>query len=227
MMRLVSRRNLTVAILVAALLGSTAAVAGCTAAGCGPTGDRAARLTRAEPIVPATLGGPRLRRTPSPLTLQDVKRSSPGGEQTVMLQLFYAQWGSWPNVFAMYDPRVQHALGNDLVTSAYELNRTYLLNIFPRDFAIRRTPLGLLVTLNFWSVAQPPSPQSYLLRRINGTWRVAYDTFLAGTIRGTAQARAQERIAPNAKTPSTRAVRAGAAAAQVFRNLFAVRGGAR
>jgi len=95
-----------------------------------------------------------------------------------MSLLFYGQWGSTPNVVALYDRRVRRAVPGSLIASAYSFQRLTLAGARPRIVFDRPSGRGRFVGVEMLSKTAPPVRDSFLLRRRRGQWLVAYDTFL-------------------------------------------------
>jgi hypothetical protein len=120
----------------------------------------------------------RLIGDPSPLTVADLDRQPEASPQrAVMETLFWAQWGSTPNVLSMYDPRVRRSLGVN-AASAYAFLRAQLVTSYPRVVAARKGRAGTFVGVEMFSKNTPVRRESFLLEKRGGDWRIVYDTLL-------------------------------------------------
>jgi hypothetical protein len=169
-----------------------------------------------------------LDRTPAPLTIRDVRRHPHGSPEETFLRLwFYAQWGDAPGLVSLYDAPVRRALGDEMIAGAYASNRPYIVATLPRIMSVDRRNGRTLITVDLFARDDPVRHDSFLLARRGRAFRVVYDTFLLGTVGAYAQQLVQERIDPNARTPSPRAVAAGTQTLRRFRGLYLDYPGAR
>jgi hypothetical protein len=199
----------------AAVALTAAGLAGCSLR------EEPSTITRTGSIAPVEQPSGSLRRAPSPLTARDVEAQPKGSaQQTFMLLWFYGQWGNASEIYSLYDPGVQQALGADLIVGAYTEDRPTMLASLPRIVDVHSTRSGTMVNVELLTATARPRPESFLLARRGGSWRVRYDTYLEGTVQSYAQSREQTHIAPTASTPGPEAVAAGARAARRYRTLF-------
>jgi hypothetical protein len=156
-----------------------------------------------------------LRINPKPLTLDQVRASPKGSpERTLFELLFWAQWGSAPNVVAAYTPEVVRAVGVANLSGAYGQQRATLLSSLPRITSVVTTSFGVAVTVELLRRNTTPAPQSFTLRRVGGRWRVVYDTLLENGLAAYVQT---INTPASAKTAPDSAVKAGIAAAADYR----------
>lgn len=173
---------------------------------------------------PRVLADGRLATNPAPLTLQDVERlpaGSPG--RAVMMMLFWAQWGSPPNVAAAYDSGVMRALGVSSLVGTWESVRQSIVRVLPK-IAVERfdsTRREAFVGLELANTAGPPIRQAFDLRRVGAVWQIVYDTMLDNALPGYVA----EQLTPDpaAKHVSAAGERAGIMAAARYRAYWAGR----
>jgi hypothetical protein len=94
-----------------------------------------------------------------------------------MQTLFWAHWGSAPNVLASYDASVRRLVGVQGV-GAYSYARPALANSFPRIVDVAGSPEGTFVALELYSRDSPVRRESFLLKREGNEWAITYDTLL-------------------------------------------------
>jgi len=187
---------------------------------CGGDGSNITRTGRT-PSVQQADG--RLNRAPDPLSVEDIERVRPDSPQAVVLRLwFYAQWGSAPSIVRLYDQRIVRAIGAPAIAGALDQQRSDLLDTRPVVGPVARISAGSLVTVEVLSTADPPRPESFLLRRRGHVWRIVHDSLLEDALSTYVQVETQLRVAPTATSADPRAVRAGRAAARRYRELFLV-----
>jgi hypothetical protein len=203
------------------LAGLAFGVTGCD------SGEEPDQITRTgAPDVQVSEG--RLDRTPSPLTIRDVQRRARGSPQEAFLLLwFYAQWGNAPGLVSLYDDPVRRELGDELIAGTYAANRPYIVLTMPRITSVDGRGDRFLVTVDLLARDDPVRHDSFLFVRRGRALRVAYDTFLISTVGGYAQQLVQERINPNARRPSPRAVAAGTETPRRYRGIYFRHPGAR
>lgn len=190
---------------MAVLLLSAIAVGGCNTS-------NDSRIVRTTAEQPETLPNGRLKSQPSPMTLADVERHPAGSPQKAVMQLlFYAQWGSLPNVVEGYAPQVLRRVNAQDIAGAYAMQRPALVALLPRIVGVRKTKEGRFVAVQFVSTG-PPQANSFLLQRTRGQWKVIYDTVLDRSL-----AEFATREADPSPTPSKRAVRKGILLSSSFR----------
>jgi hypothetical protein len=200
-------------------LAAGAAVAiSVVASGCSNGGGSAdtARIVRTGSSIELRNG--KLTGNPDPLTFAEIAKAgsrTPAG--TVLALYFWTQWGSIPNVVAMYDPRVRAALGSTTIADAYEDQRAALLATEAAVQDAVRSRLGTVVTVDGLTRDFPPSRDSFLLSRRNGRWYILQDTVLERGLAAIAGAQASRGLSGPAA--ARRAQVAGAVAARNYRNL--------
>lgn len=133
-----------------------------------------------------------------------------------MSLFFYAQWGSAPNIAALFDPRAISAVGRDNIAGAWLSNRAGLLTQAPRIVGLRATRAGTLATVDLLSQASPPEHESFLFVRLNGRWHVRYDTLTQSWIGPYVQSVVQDQLNPTANVADRRAVTAGVRASRAY-----------
>ncbi len=112
----------------------------------------------------------------APLTPGDIDRQREGSAERTVLELwFWAQWGSVPSVVALYDPEVLEEVGYELVAGGYAFRRSALLDSRPRIAYTQRTDGGTVVGVD---PGAGKAQESFLLHRVNGDWKVVFDTVL-------------------------------------------------
>jgi hypothetical protein len=189
--------------------------------GCGG-GSNITRTGRT-PVVQRADG--RLNRDPDPVSIAQIKRLPRDSPQSVVLQVwFYAQWGSAPSIVRFYDPRVVSTIGAATIANAFARERDDMLGMTPRLGSVVRGPGGRLVTVTLLSATAAPEPESYLLRRRGGVWRIVHDSVLEHALRDYVQVKTQQRVAPGAPRADPRAVAAGVRAATRYRRIYLSRG---
>lgn len=156
-----------------------------------------------------------LTSDPTPLTLADLRKQRRGSPAWCVLQLlFWAQWGSYPNLPTAYDPRVLARVGTASFTGAYAAIRPQLAASRPDILDVQQSPRGALVTLRFLTATGPPTRDSFLLRLRRGRWVVVFDTLLERAL----STWAQSRIDTLTRQPSARAIRAGSRLSERYRD---------
>jgi hypothetical protein len=189
-------------------------------AGCGSSGGQN-QMVRTGQSQAAVGADGQLKRNPDPLRWSDVQRARKGSAPAAVTELlFWAQWGSFPNVVAAYDHDIVKTVGSSNIAGAFAAGRASLVATRPRINDVRPTRSGTVVTVDLFSVAAAPSHESFVLRRRSGAWAVAFDTMLERNLAGYVQGRKQSLDDP-AGTLSPRAVRAGAEAARQYRDIAA------
>jgi hypothetical protein len=205
-------------VVVRKLLVVSAVTISAIASGCSSDGQSTdnARIVRAGS--PAQVRDGKLTADPSPITFAEItKKGSATPAGAVLAMYFWTQWGSIPNVVAMYDPQVRAALGSATIADAYVDQRAALLatQVVVRD--VVRSRLGTVVTVDGLSKNYPANRDSFLLSRRNGRWYIVQDTVLERGLAAIAGARASRGLTGAAA--ARRAQTAGAAAARRYRNL--------
>jgi hypothetical protein len=189
------------------------------ASGCSNGGGSAdtARIVRTGSSVEVRNG--KLTGSPDPLTFAQISKAGAGTPAgTVMTLFFWTQWGSIPNVVAMYDPRIRAALGSITIADAYEDQRAAALATEVAVQDVVRSRLGTVVTVDGLTRDFPPSRDSFLLSRRNGRWYILQDTVLERGLAAIAGARASRGLSGAAA--ARREQVAGAVAARNYRNLM-------
>lgn len=197
----------TVLVALASAIAGAVLFAGCDG---GSPDDRIVRTTASRP---AALPDGRLKSQPSPLTLAEVSRQPRNSPQRVVMEMvFFAQWGSLPNVRTAYGPEVLRRVSLTDMYGAYALQRASLVAALPRIKDVTTTKTGRFVAVRFSSATSPPVDDSFLLRRVDGGWKIVYDSLLDRAL----SQYVQTRVDPSLE-PSRRAKAAGNAASDRFR----------
>jgi hypothetical protein len=154
-----------------------------------------------------------------PLTYADVvKRGENTPAGAVLLLWFWAQWGSAPNVVAMYDPRVVRAVGARNISGIYTWLRGTLVELRPRIVGNIRTRKNLaFIAVEARSATTGPVRYSFLLRPTDGDWVVMYDTLLHDSLPQYVAFKVDGQVSAN---PSRRAREQGELLANRYRDLF-------
>jgi hypothetical protein len=161
----------------------------------------------------------RLAVDPAPLTFADIeRRPAQSAERAVIELLFWAQWGSTPNLVAAYDPVVREALSTSWIGGAYAMRRPAIAVAQPKVERVEKTDLGTVVTLRVLSRAAPPALHSFTLRRRGAYWRVVHDTFLEDALAAYVQT-INDPDPQDANVPLP-AFKAGIQASRRYRDLF-------
>ena len=162
----------------------------------------------------------RLREVPDLLRLADLRRERPGSAEAAVLRLLYfAQWGSAPNLAAAYDPVVRERVGVSNIVGTYTQRRASLATSRVRIVERLDTRTGTLISIELLRADAGPAHHSYSLRRREGRWRVVFDTLLEDGL-GTYVAGTHSRSAVG-RPPDGAAARQGRQAAHAYRRLFA------
>lgn len=154
------------------------------------------------------------------------KLSEPSGngpEATPLRLLRYVQLGSTPLAAAEYDPLVVQAVGSRAIMGALGDQRNTLSVISPKVVSSEKTARGTLVVVNVESKNRPVGRYSFLVGRVDGSWKIRYDTLLGDGLAAYVQSRTQLDIDPDAKKPSSEAAVAGREEAEAYRAVFAPR----
>ncbi|MDQ3662246.1 MAG: hypothetical protein M3454_14555 [Actinomycetota bacterium] len=176
-------------------------------------GDSDNRIVRTNKERPAALPNGRLKSQPSPLTLADVAKQPADSPQRAVLELlFYAQWGSLPNVVSAYSPAVLRRVRANDIAGAYAQQRPTLATSLPSIVETRNTKDGRFVAVRLTSTTGPPQLNAFVLRRFGDQWKVVYDSLLDSSL----ERFAQYQIDPS-PAPSPDAIRRGISTATVFR----------
>ena len=180
--------------------------------GCGSSGGQNEMVRTGQSQAAVGADG-QLKRNPDPLRWSDVQRARKGSAPAAVTELlFWAQWGSFPNVVAAYDRDVVKTVGLSNIAGAFALGRASLVATRPRINDVRPTRSGTVVTVDLFSAAAAPSHESFVLRRGNGGWTVTFDTILKRNLGAFVQSQSTDDPA----APSRRAVRAGAEASREY-----------
>ena len=177
------------------LAAYTAVVLAAALAACGESVHDGSRMTRTGTLPVVVGAGGKLVAQPSPLTLADLRRYPAGSPQAqVMRTVFFAQWGGANAVADAFTPAARTALGDNVIDAAYAFNRLGLTTALPRLISVQSDGDTATVMVRFFTHERPPQTTTYVLRRIDGTWRIGYDSSVFGTIplviRGGPQAQA-------------------------------------
>lgn len=158
-----------------------------------------------------------LTNDPPPVTQAVVNRQPAGSPQRLIYGLWYFGQVGQPNIVSFFEPAVQRSVGLQNIIGAFSLARDYMLSTWPE--IIQEVPSGGVMTLNVlvFSSGGPPSPETFTLRKHNGRWLIAYDSFLDSNLRSYVQS-LKDAGQPK---PTPAGAAAGAAAAEAYRNAFA------
>ncbi len=202
------------------LLCGTATAMALAVTGCGSAGTKSEADVANVPRSETARAEGRLSSTPRALRLADLRREPEGSPQSTVLRLLYfAQWGSAPNVASAYHPTVRKELGVSNIVGTYSQQRTALATSRPRIVENIRTSTGAFVSIELLRADAAPAPHSFALQRRFGHWRIVYDTLLEGSLANYV-ASARSRNAAG-KPPDRLAARQGREAAETYRGLFA------
>jgi hypothetical protein len=172
-------------------------------------GDAGEKSTRAE-------GSEAVSR---PLTYAQVTRVGENTPAGAVLKLwFWAQWGSAPNVVAMYDRRVVQSLGARNISGVYSWLRGTLVELRPRivgDIRARRNRAFIAVEAR--AAGSDPARYAFLLRRTGEGWVVIHDTLLQDSLPQYVAFKIDGQTRGN---PSRRARVEGERLAERYRDLF-------
>lgn len=147
--------------------------------------------------------------------LKGIPRLSP--EATVRTLYYYAQWGNYPGIVRLYDPRVRKAIGSSEIAAVYSLNRDALALMKPRIVDKRKTRDGTFVAVELTRREGQPVYDSFLLREASVGWGVGYDTFFD---RGYGEYARLAVDGPLRTKPTKAGVLAARDASARFRSLF-------
>jgi hypothetical protein len=187
------------------------------AAGCGGS-DRIARTTG---VIPVVQKSGVLASTPSPLTLHDISQHPNGSPQRMLTTFwFLVQWGAAPEAVSYYSQNVRRAIGSDTIELALQNERSALQDAEIKVVGSIRNSSGDTVSINLLTTGGPPQHESYLVRKIDGNWKIAYDTLLLGLLPGTVALQRERQIGHTPNTaPSASALAAGQRVADKFTQL--------
>lgn len=189
------------------------------ASGCGSSGGDSKMVRTGKPVVQVKPDG-KLSANPAPLTLADVQKQPKDSAEKAMFELlFWAEWGSWPNVVDGYDPSIVASLGLDDITGAYSVLRPQLVAAQPRLLSALRRDGRVAVQIELLTTTSAPMRESFLLRKTDGRWRIVSDTLLERGLVAYVQQRTETD--PNAAKASPRGARAGLQAGARYRSAFA------
>jgi hypothetical protein len=182
-------------------------------AGCSVSNDKGS-MVKTGPSPATVKGNGRLSSEPGALSIADVKAQPKGSASARVIELlFWAQWGSIPNVMAAYDPRVPPRVGTSSFVSAYEFVRPQLVGARPKIIEESKSTAGTLVTLRLLTTSFPPQRESFLLSHSRGQWLVVFDTLLERAL----TAWGQHEVDPQARRVSNAAILAGERLSQRYR----------
>ena len=159
-----------------------------------------------------------------PAQIEHAGRTSPRG---VLLQLWRAvQVGNAASAAGFYDQRVLQRIGFGRISGALAQQRSRLEVLRPTNITGNRTPLGYEVVVKGQNTVEGTRSKktevfSFLFRRGDGAWRVAYDTLLGEALPAYVYSLVQERVAPGSNTPSPEAQIAARRASDLYRGLLA------
>lgn len=164
---------------VAAVVAASLLVAGCSS----DAGD-SEMVRTGQPTITVKEDGT-LSANPVPLTLADVQRQPRNSaRRAVMEELFWIQWGSWPNIFDGYHPAVRRAIGAPNLTGGLSQLRSQLVSSRIRIVSSRLIGGRASVQLELLSTTAAPSRESFVLHRSGGRWLIVSDTLLERGIKG-------------------------------------------
>lgn len=184
-----------------------ACAAAITFTGCGDSNESAPR----ESVVGEL---PALERT---LISDDELSTAPSGSaRRAFLRYWSAlQFQDWAGAAAFYEDRLLRHVGLDTVIEGLKGQADYFRTNKPR--VVRTTRLGGRESVYF--LIDDPSgrriTRSISWLRRGGSWRIFYDPYLDAAIQTAVQNATQLDIDPTSREAADRAVRAGAAAAQL------------
>lgn len=136
---------------------------------------------------------------------------------TAVLELWSdLKTGAVPVAVLAYHPDVTDSVGASPLAAALAALQGTVAPYEARIIDLEATRVGSLVLVRAVAKNAPAIEHAYLLRREGGRWRVAYDTLVGRNIEALV-AREQAALEGNVERPSRRARRAGAEAAQQFR----------
>lgn len=203
-----------------ALVLGLAAAPALTVASCGGSETKGDSETANSPGSRATRADSRLREAPTPLRRADLRTQRPGTARAAVLNLLYfAQWGSAPNIAAAYDPAIRAAIGVSNIVGTYSQQRAALLTSRPRILESRETRTGSFVAVELLRADASPARHSFSLRRRLGRWRIVHDTLLEGGLENYA-ASSQSRN-PVGQPPDARAASRARELVRTYRGMFA------
>jgi uncharacterized protein YceK len=192
---------------------------------------RAVAVVAMSVIVVSGCSGTSTRSTPQDqalVTPVQIERNHPASPQGITLQLWRAvQIGDIPSAVVLYHAKVRRAIGDRNIAGALAQQRATVAVLGPKVLAVTPTGLGVEVILRATSEGSSVGIQSFLLRRDDGGWRVAYDTLLGDALPGFVQADVQNRLTPGSRAALREAQVAGARVAVRYRTLFLQRQGTR
>lgn len=146
------------------------------------------------------------------------RADSPAG---ITLQLWRAvQIGDIPAAVVLYHEKVRRAIGVGNMAGALAQQRSSIAVLRPQIISIKRTRVGVEVTVRATSRGSSVGIQSFLLRRGFNGWSVAYDTLLGDALPSYVESVVQNRLAPGSKGPLPTAQLAAARTSATYRTLF-------
>ena len=188
-------------------------------AGCGGSDSGTDRMVRTGEADPKVTAEGKLASNPSPLTLKRLDELDAGSaEQSVMTLFFWAQWGNLPAVVDAYDPAVLDEVGVSAITGSYAWLRPSLLASQPHIISVERGGKNTFVGLELRTTTAAPTRESFIVHRVDGEWRVAYDTLLDRGIHEATIARLNPD--PTAKHQPVTVLRKAEAEAQRYRDIY-------
>lgn len=191
------------------------------AAGCGGSATKRQADGATVPNGSSTSKNGRLTEVPGPLRLSDLRREKTGSARAAVLRLLYfAQWGSAPNIAAAYDPEVRARIGVSNIVGTYSQQRALLSTSRARFLESIETSTGMFIAVDLLRADAAPAHHSFSLRRRLGRWVVVYDTMIESGL--SAYVAGTHSRAAAGQPPDTAAARRGRQAAHAYRRLFAV-----
>jgi hypothetical protein len=125
------------------------------------------------------------------------------------------QWEAWPDALSYYQAGLIKQVGVVALLQAWKFNAATYRTTKPKIEG-ETTQDGRITIHYLLSGSQIAStPSSIVWERVNSRWIVYYDSSLDNTLRGWAQAEAQQAINPKTTTLSPRAIAAGVHAGEI------------
>ena len=152
------------------------------------------------------------------LTAADLQKLPPNSPELAAMTLWYqGEVGDVVDMVSLYAPEVRKVVGSTVMAGAFGQQRSFFSVVYPTVLSTRPTERGTLVTIKGTPPKGAPAIDSFLLKKINGTWTILYDTLLDRSLVSFIQS--QVDVVPR-PTPSNKALQAGMAASQQYRSVF-------
>jgi hypothetical protein len=150
------------------------------------------------------------------LTSTDIKKGPAGSPERAFLRHWsYLQYLSWSAAVSDYEPALARSIGVTRLVEALKTQATYFPTAKPLFRGTVRVGDEFVVRYSIPDGSGHLTPTSVSWRRVNGEWKIHYDTQLDGMLQTAAQLRVQNEIDPNASRPSKKAIQAGVEAARL------------